>query len=56
LLAVFFWVPVYWHLAFRRVYGGSFAATVVKETSVGIPYSLASVPAIAILALWVASH
>jgi hypothetical protein len=55
-LIAMIWVPVYWHLAFRRVYGGSFVTTLLKETGVGFLYSVASVPAIVLLALWVASH
>lgn len=55
-VVVVVWLPVYVHLAFRRVYGETHVATIVKETGVGILYMLVSIPAIFVAALWVASH
>jgi hypothetical protein len=46
-------VPFYWHRALRRVYGGSLGATLLKETGVGILYSVASLPVLIGLAMWV---
>ena len=55
-IAVLAWIPIYAHLAFRRVYGDSHAVTVVKESGVGILYGVASVPVMLVAALWAASH
>jgi len=53
---VLIWIPVYAHLAFRRVYGDTQVVTMLKETGVAVLYGLASIPAIFATALWVASH
>ena len=50
------WIPIYGHLALRRVYGGSHARTLVKELGIGALYTAASIPALMILAMWVASR
>lgn len=55
-VGVLVWIPVYAHLAFRRVYGDRHIVTMFKEAGVGVLYSIASVPAIFVAALWVASH
>jgi len=55
-LFVLVWIPVYVHLAFRRVYGETHVLTALKETGVAVIYSAASIPAIFIAALWAASH
>lgn len=55
-IGVLVWLPVYAHLAFRRVYGGSAGQTLLKEVGIGALYVAASIPAIVVLALWVASH
>jgi hypothetical protein len=54
--AVLVGIPVYVHLAFKRVYGDTHILTIVKETGVGFLYTLAAIPAIFIAALWAASH
>ena len=51
---VLLWLPLYGHLALRRVYGGSQMATLLKETGIGVLYAAASVPMWFLLALWVA--
>jgi hypothetical protein len=48
------WIPIYVHLALRRVYGGSQLSTLMKETGLGALYTIASLPMIVILAMWVA--
>lgn len=53
---VLLWLPVYGHLALRRVYGGSQMATLLKETGIGLLYAVASVPMWFFLALWVAGR
>ena len=55
-VAVLVWIPVYAHLAFRRVYGSTHLVTALKETGVSALYGLASLPAVVVAALWVASH
>ena len=55
-IAVLIWVPLYVHFAFKRVYGASHLLTIVKETGIAVLYGIATVPAIFIAALWVASH
>ena len=55
-LAVLIGIPVYVHIAFKRVYGETHILTMVKETGVGLLYTMASIPAIFIAALWAASH
>ena len=53
-VVVMLWVPVYAHRSLRRVYGGSWGSTVVKELGIGAIYCVASVPALVGLAFWVA--
>ena len=55
-VAVLGWIPIYTHLAFKRVYGESAVSTLLKEIAIGALYIAASIPAIVILAIWVASH
>ena len=55
-VGVLLWIPIYVHLAFRRVYGGTHFVTALKETGVGLLYAVASVPALLVAALWAASH
>jgi hypothetical protein len=55
-IVVLGWIPIYTHLAFRRVYAESPLSTIVKEIGIGALYVAASIPAIVILAIWVASH
>jgi len=52
-VAILIWVLGYTHAAFRRVYGGSFAVTALKEVGIGALYLTASIPALFFLALWV---
>ena len=39
-------------LALRAVFGGSWPATVVKATAIGVVYLIASLPAFAIILAW----
>ena len=55
-VAVLVWLPLYAHFAFRRVYGGTHGALLLKEIGIGALYIAASVPAVFLLAIWVASH
>ena len=55
-LAVAIWIPVYAHLAFRRVYGNTHIKTLFKDAGVGVLYFIATIPAMFVVALWVASH
>jgi hypothetical protein len=50
------WIVAYTHLALRRVYASSALGTVLEEIGIGALYITASIPAILILAIWVASH
>jgi hypothetical protein len=47
------WIPVYATLAFRRVYGGSIARTLVKEVAIGTIYFVVSVIAFILTLYWV---
>ncbi len=49
----FIWMPLYAHLALKRVYGGPNGATALKELGIGALYALVYVPAVVMLALWV---
>src|SRR5262249_23260074 len=40
-IVVLLWVPIYAHLSLRRVYGGSQAATLLKELGIGALYAAA---------------
>jgi hypothetical protein len=53
-IAVILMIPVYAHLAFRRVYGDSHLKTFAKELGIAVLYSAVWVPAIVGVALWVA--
>jgi hypothetical protein len=55
-IAVLVWLPIYAHLSFRRVYGGSHAALLLKEIGIGALYVAASIPTVVLLAIWVASR
>src|SRR5205085_389473 len=55
-LIVLAWIPVYGHLALRRVYGGSNGKTLAKELGIGALYAVASVPVLMGLAMWVAAR
>ncbi len=55
-ILVLLWIPIYAHLSFRRVYGESAGRTIAKEIGIGALYVAASLPAIVLLAIWVASH
>jgi hypothetical protein len=47
------WIPIYATLAFRRVYGGSFAKTIAKEAGIGAIYAVVSGVAFIIMVYWV---
>lgn len=47
------WIPIYTTLAFRRVYGGTIARTLVKEIGIGILYGACSVVAFVGMLYWV---
>lgn len=47
------WIPVYATLAFRRVYGGSMAKTLVKEAAIGTLYFAISVVAFVLMIYWI---
>ncbi|MEP6492998.1 MAG: DUF3667 domain-containing protein [bacterium] len=53
-VAVMLWISLYTHVALRRVYGGSFGATLVKELAMGALYFIAFIPVLVALAIWVA--
>ena len=55
-IGVLVWLPIYAHLAFRRVYGGTHGGLFLKEIGIGALYVAASIPAIFVLAIWVASR
>ena len=52
-IAAVVWIPIYATLAFRRVYGGSFARTLMKEVGIGALYSLVAGVALAVMIYWV---
>jgi Protein of unknown function (DUF3667) len=47
------WLPIYAVLAFRRVYGGSYARTIAKVVAIGAIYAAATAVAFVILIYWV---
>lgn len=47
------WIPVYATYAFRRVYGGSLAATLAREVAIGVLYVVVSVVAFILMLYWV---
>ena len=55
-LVVFLWIPTYFTVAFRRLYGGSVTGTLVREAGIGILYFGASVVALLVtiyaVAVW----
>ena len=55
-ILVLFWMPVYTHLSFRRVYQNSTAKTIAKEIGIAALYTAAALPAVVILAIWVAAR
>lgn len=52
-IAAVVWIPIYATLAFRRVYGGSFGRTVMKEVGIAAIYSLAAGVALVVMIYWV---
>ena len=46
-------IPIYSTLAFRRVYGGSMAGTVMKELAIGLIYGLVAIAAFIVMIYWV---
>jgi len=55
-IAVLVWLPMYAHLAFRRVYAGTHGGLLLKELAIGALYIAASIPTVVVLAIWVASR
>lgn len=47
------WIPVYATLAFRRVYGGSMAMTLLKEAAIGTIYFAVAVVAFVLMIYWI---
>ena len=47
------WIPIYATLAFRRVYGGSLARTVVKELAIGTIYAAVTAVGFVTMIYWV---
>jgi hypothetical protein len=47
------WVPIYAVLAFRRVYGGSYARTVAKLVGIGVLYACVTAVAFVVMIYWV---
>ena len=47
------WIPVYATLAFRRVYGGSIARTLIKEAGIAVIYAVAAAVGFIVLIYWV---
>ncbi len=47
------WIPIYATLAFRRVYGGSLAGTLVKEVAIGTLYAITAAAGFIVLIYWV---
>jgi len=46
-------IPVYATLAFRRVYGGSFAGTIVKEAGIGVLYAVCAAVGFLAMLYWI---
>ena len=55
-ILVLLWLPIYGHLALRRVYGGTQISTLGKELGIGALYAVACVPAVVAVAVWVATR
>lgn len=53
-IVMFVWIPVYATVAFRRVYGGSLARTIVKEGAIGVIYAIVTFVAFMLTLAWVA--
>ena len=51
--AAVLWIPIYATLAFRRVYGGSLARTLMKEVAIGAIYAVTAVVAFVVMIYWV---
>jgi hypothetical protein len=47
------WIPVYATLAFRRVYGGSYGATLTKEIGIGGLHAVMSAIGFTLMIYWV---
>lgn len=47
------WIPIYATIAFRRVYGGSLARTLVKEVGIGALYAVTAAVGFVITIYWV---
>jgi len=47
------WIPIYATLAFRRVYGGSLARTLVKEVAIAAIYAVTAAVGFIIMIYWV---
>jgi hypothetical protein len=47
------WIPIYTTLAFRRVYGGSLARTLMKEVGIGAIYAVTAVVGFVVMIYWV---
>jgi hypothetical protein len=47
------WIPIYATLAFRRVYGGSVARTIVKEIGIGAIYAVLAGIGLVLMIYWV---
>ena len=52
-VVVAIWIPIYATLAFRRVYGGSLARTLLKEVAIGAIYCVAAGVGFVIMIYWV---
>jgi hypothetical protein len=52
-LAAVVWIPVYATRAFRQVYGGSLASTLIKEAGIAVIYAVVSVAALILTLYWV---
>jgi len=51
--ATVLWIPIYATLAFRRVYGGSLARTLMKEIGIGAIYAVTAAVGFVIMIYWV---
>ena len=52
-LIVVIWIPIYATLAFRRLYGGSLARTLLKELAIGVIYAVTATAAFIVMIYWV---
>jgi hypothetical protein len=51
---VLLWLLIYTHRSLRRVYGGSFGVTAIKEIGIIAIYFVSAIPVLLLLAMWVA--